>query len=103
MIELIRKFVRHGTVQDLKKSGRPRSVLTPLNIDMVEQVYLEAPKNSVRRTSLELGIGTTSVFKMLKSLNMKAYLPTLVQGLKVGDFYIVVLCTHHKPNVISRY
>jgi len=83
---LIQKFETHGTVQDLKKSERPRSVLTPLNVRMVQQVYLNEPKNSVRRTSSELGIGAISVFKMLKTLKMKEYLPTLVQELQDGDF-----------------
>ena len=86
LIRLISKYQTHGTVHDLKKSGRPRSVLTPLNIGVVEQVYAGAPKNSVRRTSAELGIGKSSIFRMLKSLYLKAYLPTLVQGLKVDDF-----------------
>jgi len=86
LIKLIQKFERHGKLQNLKPEGRPRSVLTPINAGMVEQVCLAAPKNSVRRTSAELGIPKSSVFRMLKDLNKKAFLPTVVQSLTADDF-----------------
>jgi len=86
LIKLLHKFETHGSVHNLKSSGRPRSVLTALNTGIVDQVYLYSPRNSVRRTSAELGIGTSSVFRILKVLNKKAYLPTLVQSLSDGDF-----------------
>jgi hypothetical protein len=82
---LAKKFKNHATLLNMKKSGRPRSVLTEINSDIVSQMCSQDPTSSVRRTAAEIGMRPTSVWNILKSIKMKAFLPTLVQGLLEQD------------------
>lgn len=83
---LIRKFNENGSIQSLdKKKGRRKSVVNPLNTNIVQAAIFQAPETSVTRRSLELQIGRTSVWRILKSLHLKSYIPTLVHGLREGD------------------
>ena len=83
--KLLDKFENHGTLKNLKSSGRPRTALTPLNKNIVSEVFTEAPRTSVRRASVELNIPTSSVWRILKSIEQRAFVPTLVQGLLERD------------------
>jgi len=100
--ELVNKFNTHGTVKNLKNTGRPRSVLTPLNANIVSASYAMAPNKSVRRAAAELDIHYVSVWRILTiDLNQKAYLPTLVHALKPSDYQERYYHTEHNFPLIS--
>ena len=82
---LVQKFNENGTLLNMPKSGRRRNILTNINTNIVADLYMQEPRNSIRKTSAELDIHRSSVWRILKSLNMKAYIPTLVQGLLERD------------------
>ena len=79
------KFDATGSVLNVKSTGRPKSVTTDENKELVAQAVAHSPGKSSRRTSLELDISQTSVIRILKSLKWKPYRPQLVQGLLAGD------------------
>lgn len=85
---LVRKFEATGSVSDLPKTGRPKSVRTAENIAVVKQSVKEDPKQSTTRRSLELGISRTSLHRILhKDLNLHAYKIQLCQQLKPTDHF----------------
>ena len=85
---LVRKFEATGSVADLRKGGRPKSVRTPEKIAAVKQSVKDDPKQSTTRRSLELGISRTSLHRILhKDLNLHAYKIQLTQQLKPIDHF----------------
>ncbi|CAH1992908.1 unnamed protein product [Acanthoscelides obtectus] len=77
---LVRKFEATGSVANLPGSGRPRSVRTPENIDVVKESVRDDPKQSTTRRSQEWGISRTSLLRILhKDLNVHAYKIQLTQ------------------------
>jgi len=70
----IKRIVRHfedkGTIKNSNKgnSGRPASITkNQANIDKVRNSTINIPKKSHRRRSQELGLSSSSVFRILKN------------------------------------
>lgn len=83
---LNKRFEITGSVADLPRSGRPKSVTTEENLETVAQSLVQSPTKSTRRASSELGISRTSVRRMLKTVGLKPYRRTLLQGLNEDDY-----------------
>jgi hypothetical protein len=56
ILNLNKRFEQTGTVADLTRNGRPRSVMSEENLQIVVQALIWSHSKSVRRTSRELGI-----------------------------------------------
>lgn len=82
---LNKRFEETGSVADLQRSGRPKSVTTEQNLTTVAQSFVQSPSKSTRRASSELGISRTSLRRMMKSVGLKPFRPTLLQGLNEDD------------------
>ena len=78
------KFEETGSVTDAPRSGRP-TMCTNENVDTVSEAYARSPQKSLRRGNAEMGIKRTSLRKILTELNMKPYIPRLIQGLLEDD------------------
>jgi hypothetical protein len=83
---LNQQFQRHGSVQDLSRSGRPRSSLTEENLTTVAQALVQSPKKSIRKTSAEFMIPPISVYRIVEALKLKVYRSHLLQMLTEDDF-----------------
>ena len=84
--KLIRKFETTGSVSNVKKTGRPRSVRTQENIAVVRDNVTVSPRKSVRRRAQQLNLSPSSLHDILsKDLKMHAYKIQLTQELKPAD------------------
>ena len=63
---MVRHWRENGTVQNLKKPGRRRTVRTPENIQRVRIAFTRSPKRSANRQTLILGISKGSVDRILQ-------------------------------------
>jgi hypothetical protein len=79
--KLAKKFDGTGSVEDSPRSGRPTTVRTEENIQLVSKAFAQNPKLSQRRASLELGISRTSLQRLMQDLNLKPYKTRLLQAL----------------------
>ncbi|KFM78436.1 hypothetical protein X975_14673, partial [Stegodyphus mimosarum] len=86
IIRLIHRFQQQGSVVDLPRVGRPRSMRTPENRSRVEQSIEQDAATSTRRRSRELGIHRTSLQRLQKDLHMYPYKMQLVQEIKLMDY-----------------
>ena len=66
-------------------SGRPVSVTTQENSDLVAQTFVEKPSTSQVRASLNLGIPRTSLQRIMKRIGFKVYRPRIIHGLQHDD------------------
>lgn len=83
--KLHKKFLVTGSVVDAPRSGRPTTVSTNDNMQLVAQAFMESPTKSARRTSRELEISDRSLRRMLKKMNMRCYRPRLLHALNEDD------------------
>lgn len=83
--KLHRKFSETGSVVDAPRSGRPKTVTTEENMQVVAQAFIEAPTKSARRTSLELEISDRSLRRMLETMKIRCYRPRLLHALTEDD------------------
>jgi hypothetical protein len=74
-----------GSVADLPRSGRPKSVTSEENLQLVREAFIQPPKKSARRASKELQFSDRSLRRMLKTLHLKPYKPTLLHSLNEDD------------------
>ena len=79
------KFNATGSVRNVPPPGRPKSVCTEENTQLVTESFAHNPCNSIRRSSLELGIPRSSILRMLKDVGWKPFRPRLVHGLLQSD------------------
>ena len=56
MYQLARKFDETGSIEDASRSGRPRTVSTEENSELVLETFRLNPQLTQRRASNELGI-----------------------------------------------
>uniref|UniRef100_A0A1B6GN10 DUF4817 domain-containing protein n=1 Tax=Cuerna arida TaxID=1464854 RepID=A0A1B6GN10_9HEMI len=75
------RFEETGSVAELSRSGRPVSVTTEENLNVVAQCFVQSPTKSQRKAYKEYGLPRTSLQRMQKTLKLKAYRLTLLQGL----------------------
>lgn len=85
--KVVKKFERIGTVQDAPRCGRPRTVDTPENREMISTFLVETPTTSSRKAPLQLPnyVSRTSYQRITKRLKFKCYHPRLVHGLLEDD------------------
>lgn len=79
------KFNATGSILNVKSPGRPKSVNTEQNQELVVQAVVESPHKSSVRISLELGLSKSSVKRIFKTIGWKPYRPQLVYGLLSKD------------------
>lgn len=79
------KFEETGSVDDSPRSGRPQSVTTDDNTDLVSENFRRNPHASQRRAARELNISRSSLQRIMKELKLKPYKPRLVQALNEDD------------------
>ena len=79
------KFEETGSVKKAPKSGRPRTVTTTENEELVAGAFQRSPHKSTRRASAELGIPRRSLGRLMKQLGLKPYRPRLLQHLSEDD------------------
>lgn len=86
ILQLIQRFQEQGSVADLPRTGRPRSVRTDLSTQRVRESIEKDPKSSTRRRSQELGLSRTTLQRIQTELGMHPYKIQVVQQLKPGDY-----------------
>ena len=80
---LIQRFQQYGSVSDLPRSGRPRSVRSQMNRERVRDSVQQEPGTSIRRRSHHFGMSRTSLHRILSDdLHLYPYKVQLVQNLK---------------------
>ena len=83
--QIRKKFDATGSVLNIKNPGRPKSVTTEENRELVAQAVVQSPQKSSRRIASELRISRCSVIRIFKSMAWKPYRPQLVHGLLPED------------------
>ncbi len=81
-----KRFESAGTVVDLPRSGRPRTVSTEENLTEIAQTFVENPNQSPVKVSKQFVISRTSLRRLIKALKLKVYQPHLLQELNEDDF-----------------
>ena len=82
---LAKKFDETGSVEDAPRSGRPASVTTEANTQLVSQNFRLSPQTSQRRAALELDGSRSSLQRITKDLKLKPYKRGLLQMLNEDD------------------
>ncbi|KAL4125925.1 hypothetical protein QTP88_010162 [Uroleucon formosanum] len=83
---LVSKFEETGSTANIKSPRRKRSQRTNENIAVVNDSVIVSPSKSIRRRSQQLGIGISSLQRILKNdLHLHAYKIQLTQELKPAD------------------
>ena len=88
MFNLVSKFEVTGSVLNAPKEGRPRTVCSPENNDIVAAAFLHSPKKSILQASKELNISQTSLHRILHDIGLKPYRPHLLHALNYQIFQI---------------
>lgn len=81
----IHRFIGHGTIKDLERAGRPKSVATEDKQIEVAQGFVEDPHLSLRRAGDQFDVSHETVRRVLKSINFQPYKIHLVQELNEDD------------------
>ena len=75
-------FRKTGSIH-LKRGGRKRSSRVTQNIEKVQEVMERSPRKSVRRVSQEVGVSSTTAYRILTlDLKLYPYKVQVVQKLK---------------------
>lgn len=82
---LVSKFETTGCATDAPRSGPPKVVCSGDNKDLVAATFVNSPKKSQRRASLELGISRRSLSRMMTEIGLKPYRPRALQALNEDD------------------
>lgn len=84
---LNKTFDETGSVGEGKRSGRPKSVVTPENKEIVMQELNRSPDKakSQRRLSSVLNIKRRSLQRIMKDLKLRPYHPRLINALQEDD------------------
>jgi hypothetical protein len=85
ILDLVRKFDETGSVEDVARPGRFRSVSTDENRERVRVNFQQNPESSTRRAALELNLSRTSFRRMMKELGLKPYRLQLLHALNEDD------------------
>lgn len=85
ILRCAQNFRKTGSIH-LKKKGSIRSTRTPQNIEKVQEVMERSPHKSIRRLSQEVGVSTSSTYRMLTlDLKLYPYKMQVTQQLKEKD------------------
>ncbi|CAF4436397.1 unnamed protein product [Rotaria socialis] len=66
ILDLVRKFDKTGSVEDVARPGRSRSVTTAMSRERVRLNFQQNPESSTRRATVELNLSRTSLRRMMK-------------------------------------
>ena len=83
---IVTKFKQTGSVLDLPRSGRSRSVRTQEIITKVENLILDRPNISVSVGARELDISPASFHRIIKELGFRPFKPCAAIELSDDDF-----------------
>ena len=83
--KLVNKFDDTGSVENSFRSGRPTTVRTEENMQIVSETFARNPRISQRRASLELGLSRSSLQRLMQDLNLRPYKPRLLHALNEDD------------------
>ncbi|XP_067205325.1 uncharacterized protein [Linepithema humile] len=81
----VRRFMDNGTVKDLERSGRSKSVASEEKQIEIAQAFVENPHLSLRRTGNEHDASHETVRKVLKNIHFHPCKIHLVQELNEDD------------------
>lgn len=80
----LKRIAELGSIENRPRSGRPRSVRTPLTIKIVRERVRRDPRRSMRNMAIDLGISHESVRNLVKSdLGLKSLKRTSAQHLSL--------------------
>ena len=82
---LVKRFRQQGSVSDLPRTGRQRSVRTAKNVALVEDSIAENPDTSTRRRATQIGLSRRSLQRILRELHLFPYKTQMVQALQPTD------------------
>ena len=82
---LVKRFRQQGSVSDLPRTGRQRSVCTAKNVALVEDSIAENPDTSTRRRATQIGLSRRSLQRILRELHLFPYKTQMVQALQPTD------------------
>ncbi|KAK0071858.1 hypothetical protein PV326_000739, partial [Microctonus aethiopoides] len=80
-----REAIDHGTVNNLPKSGRPKTVTTDEKRLDIIQTFIENPHRSLRSVGMEHDVSHETVRKVLKGVKFHPYKLHWVQELNEDD------------------
>lgn len=87
VVRTVHRFQETGSVKDLPRSGRPKSVSGDDKAIEVLQAFVEDPHNSTRKAAQQLDdISKSSIHRILKSNKYHPYKVRLVHELSEDDF-----------------
>ena len=86
IISLVKKFKETGSVHDLNRSARSRSVVTEEAMKTVNEALEKSSNTSVRRGALAMEMSKSSYHRLVIEAGFRAYHPTQVQELSEDDF-----------------
>ncbi len=81
----MKKYQADKQFTNLPRSGRPATVRTEENRQLVSEAFLRNPRISQRRASIELNISHTNLRRLMKDLQLKPYKPMLLQAVNEDD------------------
>lgn len=83
---LVSKFEATGSIEDIAKPGRPKSVRSEENISSLQTTFENSPKKSLRRTSSETGLSRSSIHNIVrKDLKLYPYKIQIMHSLSITD------------------
>lgn len=85
ILRLVRRFNETGRVDELPRTGRPRTAVAPNKVKEVRAVLNENRQTSTRRIAQRVGISQRSVRRSLKLLHVKPYKLLVVHELHPPD------------------
>ena len=77
--------MNHGSINDLQRTGRPKSAGSEQMQMDIAQAFVENPHLSLHRASDERDVALETVRNILKSINLYSYKVYLVQELNEDD------------------
>ena len=95
----VKQFRKRGTVLKQSPPGPAKSVRTQANSVALKQSVQQSPTRSTRHRSQALGIKRTSLMRLLKESNLKAYRLSVRQKLTDGGAVPEVPWPPHSPDL----
>ena len=85
MSRSVKKFDETNSIEDAPRSGRPVTVRTEENRELVSRTFHLNTRTLQRRESHDLNISLISAQCLMKDLNLKPYKPRFLQALNKDD------------------
>src|SRR6185437_13072401 len=85
VVRLLRKFKQTGSVEDAKRSGRPKTATDEEKQINTLALFNRSPIKSQRKASAEVGISPSSINRILKLHKFHPYMIQLIHGLDEED------------------